>query len=302
MTNPTELLAQFIQSVRFEDLPEPAARYAANAITDCVGVALAGSVEPLARHLVAVLTDGRGEGPAYLFGTDRRAGWAEAALYNGAAAHAIDYDDTSHPAYTHPSSQLVPVLFSLGRYTRASGRTLITAYAVGLEVEGKLGRAMNYGHYAKGWHPTGTFGALGACGTASKLLGLNTTQIRNAMGVAASGASGIRANFGTMTKPLHPGLAAYHGVLAGLLAAKGFTAAGNILEHPLGFMQVFAGEDRPRAEAFSELGPPLRDRHPLWNRTQAFPFLWRDAYGDRGSPGDSPGDKGGRNQRSSGRH
>ena len=97
MTKPTESVANFITSLRFEDLPEIAVRYAVDAITDCVGVTLIGSREPLAKPLQALL----GPGPAYLFGSRQKAGWAEAALYNGTLAHAIDYDDTSHPAHAH---------------------------------------------------------------------------------------------------------------------------------------------------------------------------------------------------------
>lgn len=268
---PTELLAQFIEKVKFEDLPKHIIHYIVDAITDNVGVALAGSKEPLAGHILSVLTDGRGDGPAYLFGVEKGAGWAEAALYNGAASHAVDYDDTSHPAYTHPSSQLVPVLFSLGQYAKASGRTLITAYAVGIEVEGKLGRAMNFSHYAKGWHPTGTFGTLGACAAGVKILGLTSAQIKNALGIAASSASGLRANFGTMTKPLHPGLAAHHGVLVALLAQKGFDAAEGILEHPLGFFKVFAGADEPKQEVFAQLGSPFEMDTPYALALKPFP-------------------------------
>jgi 2-methylcitrate dehydratase PrpD len=131
MAKETELVSQFVTSLKFEDLPEIAVRYAVDAITDCVGVALIGSKEPLAQHLLKVLAEGGSGGTAYLFGSKRKAGWTEAALYNGALAHAIDYDDTSHPAHAHPSCHLVPVLLSLGKYSKAGGRSLITAYVVG---------------------------------------------------------------------------------------------------------------------------------------------------------------------------
>lgn len=270
-TKPTELVAHFIEKVRFEDLPERAIHYVVDAITDYVAVTFAGSVEPLAHHLLSVLTDGRDGGPAYLIGTEKRAGWAEAALYNGAAGHAIDYDDYTHPAYSHPSVHIVPVLFSLGQYAAVSGRTLITAYALGLEMEGKLGRAMNTSHFAKGWHPTCTFGTLGACVAGTKVLGLDATGIKNALGIAASSASGLRANFGTMTKPLHAGLAAQRGVLAGLLAQKGFTAVEDILEHPLGFLKVFAGKDEPKQDVFLQLGNPFEIDTPYGLGLKAYP-------------------------------
>jgi 2-methylcitrate dehydratase PrpD len=258
MAEATELVADFITSLKFEDLPGIAVRYAADAITDCVGVALAGSMTDLAKHLhVLLATESDLNGQAYLFGSHRKAGWIEAALYNGSLAHAIDYDDSAHPSYSHPSSHLVPVLFSLGKCSRANGRSLITAYIAGLEVEGKLGRALNIGHYAKGWHASSTFGALAAAATGAKLLGLSTEKVKWALGIAASTACGLRANFGTMTKPLHAGLAAHNGVLAALLAETGFTAAEDILENHFGYLEVFSGGDRPKLEVFSELGNPL---------------------------------------------
>jgi 2-methylcitrate dehydratase PrpD len=258
MTKPTESVSKFITSLKFEDLPEIAVRYAVDAITDCVGVALVGSKEPLAHHLLKVLTGkGSSNGGACLFGSKRKAGWAEAALYNGSLAHAIDYDDTSHPAHAHPSCVLVPTLFSLGKYSKADGRVLITAYVTGLEMEGRIARAINIGHYAKGWHATSTFGALGAAAAGAKLLGLDAQRARWGLGIAGSGACGLRANFGTMTKPLHAGLAAQHGVMAALLAEKGFTATEDILENRTGYLEVFAGADKPRLEVFSRTGDPL---------------------------------------------
>ncbi len=258
MSSPTELLADFIISIKFEGLPEVAVCRTVDAITDCVAVALVGSREPLARHLLSIISEKKGTtDSANLFGSRRRAGWAEAALYNGSLAHAIDYDDTSHPAYAHPSSNLVPVLFSLGEYSKANGRALITAYVVGLEVLGALGRALGISHYHKGWHTTSTSGAMAAAAAGAKLLNLDAQKVKMALGIAASTACGIRANFGTMTKPLHPGLAAHNGVLAALLAERGFTAAVDVLENRYGYLEVFAGADRPKTEVFSHLGNPL---------------------------------------------
>lgn len=253
MTKPTESVAQFITSFKFGNLPEKAVKYAVDAITDCVGVALIGSREPLAKPLQALLAPGH----AYLFGSVQKAGWAEAALYNGTLAHAIDYDDTSHPAHAHPSCHIVPVLFSLGEYSKADGQALITAYVVGLEIEGRLARAINIGHYTKGWHATSTFGALAGAAAGAKLLNLDVQRVKMALGIAASAACGLRANFGTMTKPLHAGLAAHNGVVAALLAEKGFTATDDILENRSGYLEVFAGADRPRLEVFSKMGDPL---------------------------------------------
>lgn len=254
----TDLVAEFVTSLKFEDLPEVVVRRAIDAITDYVGVALAGSREPLARCLLGVVADGAGTAAAAdLIGSDRKAGWADAALYNGTVAHAIDYDDTSHPAHAHPSSFLVPVLLSLGRRAGRDGPALITAYVAGFEVQGRLGRALNISHYARGWHATGTFGALAAAATGAKLLGLGVKETKMALGIAASAACGLRANFGTMTKPLHAGYAARNGVLAALLAERGFTAVEDVLENRFGYLQVFAGADPPKPEVFSQLGRPF---------------------------------------------
>lgn len=271
---PTNAVADFITKVNFEDLPEIAIRYAVDAITDCVGVALAGSREPLAQYVLEVLNDGGNvKGPAYLFGSRMKAGWADAALYNGSVAHAINFDDTTHPAGSHPSTVIVPVLFSLGKRSKANGRALITAYVAGLEIEGKLGQSLslNRGHYNRGWHATCTFGSMGAAAAGAKLLGLNVQKVKMALSIAASAASGLRANFGTMTKPLHAGYAARNGVLAALLAQKGFTGADDIFENRFGYLEVFSGIDRPKPEVFGQLGGPFEITTEYGLALQPFP-------------------------------
>jgi 2-methylcitrate dehydratase PrpD len=134
---------------------------------------------------------------------------------------------------------------------------LIAAYIIGLEVMGKLARALTISHYAKGWHATSTFGALSAAAAGAKLLNLDIQKIKWALGIASTTACGIRANFGTMTKPLNAGLAAHNGAMAVLLAEKNFTAAEDVLENPSGYLEVFAAGKKPKLEVFSELGNPL---------------------------------------------
>jgi len=258
MIKPTELVARFVNKIDFGDIPENAVQNAVEAITDCVGVALAGSQEPVALKLGELINYQKDfNAQANLFGSNEKADWCNAALYNGCLSHAIDYDDTSQPAYSHISSHIVPVLFSLGRYANASGSDLITAYIASLEVEAKLGRVMNIEHYAKGWHSTSTFGSLGGAVAGSKLLDFDIDHIKMALGISASSACGLRANFGTMTKPLNAGFAARNGVLATMLAKNDISAAADILENPFGFINTFSAKSKNNFEAFEHLGKPL---------------------------------------------
>lgn len=236
----TRAMARF--AVAPHDFAALARDRARDAIADCVGCMLAGSREALAAPLTATLpsfAQASADFPALLIGTGRYASPADAALNNGTLAHALDFDDTNHPAYAHPSAVLAPTVFAVAPLSAASGRELIDAYIVGFEFMGKLGRALNTQHYKRGWHTTGTFGALSAAAAAGRLLGLTEPQMTMALGIAASSASGLRASFGSMTKPLHAGQAARNGVLAALLARQGFSASAEAIEHRYGYLNVF---------------------------------------------------------------
>jgi len=240
--------------------PSLARSRAVDAITDCVGCMIAGSREALAGPLLkslASVESSHEQFPALMLGTARYASPADAALYNGAIAHALDYDDTNHPAYAHPSAVLVPTLLALASRVGASGDKLIDAYLIGFEVFGKLGRAMNTQHYKRGWHATSTFGTLAAVLAAGRLLGLSHQQMAMAIGIAASSASGLRANFGSMTKPLHAGYAARNGVLAAMLAQEGFDASDTALEHRYGYLSVFNDGIGFDPAPLRSLGEPL---------------------------------------------
>ncbi len=246
----TNALVDYVVSASPDRFPPEALARAVDAITDCVGCILAGSREPLAPMVRAVSEDH--------------------ALYLGALAHALDYDDTNHPAYAHPSAVVVPVLLALaGR--GASGREALAAYVLGVEVFGKLGRALNTAHYKHGWHATGTFGTLAAAVVAGALLRLPPERFRHAIGIAASSASGLRANFGTMTKPLHAGLAARNGLLAARLAEQGFTAAGDPLGHRFGYLAAFAGGVEPDLAPLGSWGDPLEILTPYGLALKPYP-------------------------------
>jgi 2-methylcitrate dehydratase PrpD len=181
----------------------------------------------------------------------------DAALYNGALAHAIDYDDVTHPAYAHPGASIVPTILATANISRASGLEAPTAYIVGIEMVSKLGRVLNTAHYRNRWHASCTFGTMGAAATAATMLRLDNAAFARALGIAASAVSGLRANFGSMTKPLHAGYAARNAVLAALMAREGVTASTDILEHKYGFAEVFNYHADIDMEPFEMWGNPL---------------------------------------------
>lgn len=221
--------------------PSPAARsVAGQALLDFIGVAAAGSREPLSRILRRHIEDEGGHPQAALVGTAMRGSLRQAALFNGAAGHAHDYDDVHDAMVGHPTVPVAPVVLALGEHLGATGTQLVEAFCAGVDTECIIGRYAGPGHYARGWHATATLGTFGAAAAASRLLGLDAAQTATALGIAGTRAAGLKAQFGTMTKPLHAGLAAAAGLEAAQLAARGFTSRGDILEAPQGFMATQA--------------------------------------------------------------
>ena len=213
-------------------------------IADTVGVMLAGQPEPCTQTLLATPGIGDGPGPAAILGTGRRTSLLDATLINGTASHALDFDDFSAVMGGHQSVPLVAPLFALAEDRVISGRELICAYVVGLEVEHRFARAVHPHHYDKGWHPTSTLGIFGTVAAAAYARRLTIEQTAIALAIAASLSSGLKANFGTMTKPLHIGHSARSGLMAVLLAERGISANPGALEHHQGFLTVFNGEGR----------------------------------------------------------
>jgi 2-methylcitrate dehydratase PrpD len=253
----TSLLAEFIGKSRWEECPPAAVDAARRAIVDCLGVMLAGSTEPAARIVQAVA---RAEGGAPLctvVGTGRRTGAVWAALANGTAAHALDFDDTNFTMMGHPSAPVLSAALAAGELALANGRELVHAFLLGFEVETTVAEVINPAHYERGWHATCTLGTLGAAAAAARLLGLDAAQTITALAVAASQASGLKENFGTMTKPFHAGHAARSGVLAALLAREGWTASEQAIEGPQGFLEVL-GAGRRELGAIETLGAPWK--------------------------------------------
>ena len=233
-------LAQRINALSFNDLPVEAIHWAKVGILDTVGVTLAGASEEATR-IVEGTTRGS-SGPSLVFGGIRRVGALEAALVNGVASHALDFDDCNNTLGGHPSAPVLPALFALADEAGASGRDFIAAYVAGFETECKLAMGVHFHHYTKGWHPTATLGVFGSAAACAKILKLSEEKTATALAIAASLASGIKANFGTMTKPLHVGQCTRNGLFAALIARDGFTAGDRAFEHKQGLFNVFNGE------------------------------------------------------------
>jgi 2-methylcitrate dehydratase PrpD len=234
-------IADRIHALRFQDITPSALDWVRSAFVDTVGVTLAGMAEDAPNLLLRVPGVAAAAGPSLIFATARRTSVLDAALVNGLASHALDYDDVAGALGGHPSVPLIPALFALGEQLRSSGPDIVLAYVAGFETECRIARGVHDHHYDKGWHPTATLGIFGTVAAAARLLRLGAEQTAVALGLAASFASGVKANFGTMTKPLHVGHTARNGLLAALLAQQGFTANPGALEHRQGFLEVFNG-------------------------------------------------------------
>ena len=165
---------------------------------------------------------------------------ASAALINGISSHTFDFDDTHLKTIIHPAGPVASALLALAEHTGASGRALIDALVLGIDVSCRVGNAMYPDHYDRGWHITGSTGTVGAAAACARLLGLSVDQTAMALGIAASQPVGMREQFGSMTKPFHPGGAARAGLMSALLAQQGFTASPRALEAPRGMMQTIS--------------------------------------------------------------
>ena len=240
--NLTERIAEYITTTGLEDFPPNAIDAAKAAITDCLGCALAGSREPLADVLCQYSEEMGGKPTATVIGRSFKTTTLEAALINGAMSHALDYDDVTFITKTHPSAALIPGALPLAEEVGASGAELLLSYLVGFEVSCAVGDAISPAYYDDlGWHPTGPLGTLGAAAASARLLRLSPEETAMAISLAASQASGLRQNFGTMTKPYHAGAACRAGINAAKLVRAGFTASGDALEGRFGFMRAFSG-------------------------------------------------------------
>lgn len=232
--------AEWAVSLKPEDIPEDAIIRARHAILDWLGCTIAGMKEPLSQILCEELEAGAGD--CTIIGGGAKARLLDVVLINGAASHALDYDDVNRDLHGHPTVCVAPASLGVAELLSASGRDALVAHVIGTEISCRIGYMAGDDHYERGFHATGTLGNFGAAAAAGKLMGLNAEQMAMALGIAASQAAGVRANFGTMTKPFHAGKAAANGILAARLAARGFTAHDYAIEGDMGFADALCSD------------------------------------------------------------
>jgi 2-methylcitrate dehydratase PrpD len=239
----TRALAERISRLRFDELPDDIVARAKHSILDWLGVALCGWTDPLVGKLTRVIEAEGSQPAATLVGSGRKVSASQAALINGTASHALDFDDVHLPSRVHPSVPVVPAALAIAERDRRGGKALITAFVAGVEAQSAIAAVMGNAHYKRGWHNTATLGMFGAAAAAGSLAGLTVDEMQHAFGVVATQAAGLRISFGTMCKPLHAGHAASHGLIAAALAREGFTSRSGALECADGFAAILGGED-----------------------------------------------------------
>jgi 2-methylcitrate dehydratase PrpD len=237
----TGRLADFIVNTKSSDIPPEVFEHTKVAFLDWIGVTLAGKGDPLVIKLMEFEDSMGGQEQATIIGHGRKKSVAQAALINGSASHALDYDDSLIPFLGHPSVTLFPGLLALSEWKQMSGRAFLTAYLIGLKTGVTIGSCAGLDHYLSGYHGTSTIGTLASAAACARLIGLDLQQTVYALGIAGTQAGGLKLVFGTMCKPFHAGRASQIGVISSLLANNNFTSADNILEGPSGFFQTLKG-------------------------------------------------------------
>lgn len=250
----TRWLAARTAALRYSDLPAEAITVARQCLLDWYAVTLAGASEPAVTLLTAELTEDGATPVASLVGLGKRTSPMNAALINGTASHALDFDDVNLAILGHPTVAVLPGLLALAEQTGASQDDILTAFVAGYDVACRAGELMSPGHYAHGFHCTSTIGSIGAAAACARLLGLDAETTATALGIAATKASGLKSMFGTMCKPLHAGMAAQNGLMAARLAARGFTSRQDALECAQGLAATQSVNFNPEA-AMAEAGP-----------------------------------------------
>lgn len=233
--NSTMRIAELVSALSPDDIPQRAITVARHCLLDWVGVAIAGSDDDTVHILRDEALEQGGSAQASIVGGPGRLPALQAALINGAAGHALDYDDVHFAMPGHPTAAIAPAVLALAERESISGRDLLTGFVAGVETACRVGQFVGKSHYEAGWHATGTIGTFGAAAATARLLGLDAAATAVALGIAGTQAAGLKTMFGTMCKPLHAGKAAANGLHSALLARRGFTAATNVLEAPQGF-------------------------------------------------------------------
>jgi 2-methylcitrate dehydratase PrpD len=263
-------VATFVHRTQSSDLPEVVVANGKKSILDGIGLALSGSVAKSGEYVRRHLDDiGTGNGTATVIGSNRKVAPRFAAFANGVGIHADDYDDTQlavakdrvYGLLTHPTAPALPSALAIGETLGSSGKDVMLAYHIGVEVECKIAEAINPRHYQTGFHATATCGTYASASAAGRLMGLDVEQLTRALSIAGSQSAGLRENFGTMTKPFHAGRSSESGIAAAQFASYGWTAAPTILEAPRGFFSAAGGGYDPNA-IHGKLGSPWTFDNP----------------------------------------
>lgn len=249
----TQLLAKFVATHASRGWSEQIEHEAHRTFLNWLGCAIGAAEHPAVAAAAAACAELGNTPQATVLGRTERVDIGAAALINGISSHTFDFDDTHLRTVIHPAGPVASAVLALAEKTGATGREVIDALVLGIDVECRLGNMMYPQHYDRGWHITGSTGTLGAAAGCARLLGLDEQATSMALGIAASQPVGLREQFGTMTKPFHPGAAARAGLMSALLARQGFTASPRALEAPRGYAQVVSTKFDWR-EVTDELG------------------------------------------------
>lgn len=242
----TRALAEQARGLRLGDIPDNVRAWARQCVLDYVGCGIAGASDELVAILLAEMQEQGGKDVASVLGHPGRLPVTSAAIVNGAAAHALDFDDVNLAMPGHPSVAILPALLALAEERGASGADVLTAFVAGYELQCRIGKTIAPGHYdVLGFHATATVGSFGAAAACAHLLGLDADRFAIALGIAGTQAAGLKSMFGTMCKPLHAGKAAYHGLMAAKLAARGFTSRTDVIECGQGFARTHSPDFNP---------------------------------------------------------
>ncbi len=249
----TRLLAEFVASHPSRGWNDAVEHEAARTWFNWVGCAVGAAQHAALQAGLAAMQEMSPSPQATILGRPEKIDMAGAALLNGISSHTFDFDDTHLKTIIHPAGPVASALLALAENTGASGREVIDAMVLGIDVSCRIGNMMYPQHYDRGWHITGSTGTIGAAAACARLMKLDSDKTQMALGIAASQPIGLREQFGTMTKPFHPGAAARAGLTSALLAKHGFTASKRALEAPRGYAQVVSTKTDWR-EVTEELG------------------------------------------------
>jgi 2-methylcitrate dehydratase PrpD len=255
----TQRLTDYGMSVQWSDLPADVQTIAKQCFLDWLGVTIAGWDEPTVTILLASIDGDAGGKCATLIGDGTKSSARDAAFVNGAASHALDYDDVHPPSRVHPSAPVYSAALAVGEANNASGSDVLAAFVVGVEIQSRLGLLMGKSHYYEGWVNTATLGTFGSAIASGRLLRLARNDAQHLFGIAAVQAAGLRAALGTMCKPMQVGKAASNGVLSALLASKGFKGPIDVLERRAGFVETQSRAIEPEA-VLTGLGTQFHSR------------------------------------------